>query len=215
MDESFWREKWRENRLGWHQPQAHPMLVRRLAGLRIAPGSRIFLPLCGKTLDVGWLLGQGFRVAGSELVETAIRQLFDELGVAPSIERAGALLRYSADGIDIFVGDLFDLTADELGPVDAVYDRAALVALPPETRPAYAAHVAAITARARQLLITFEYDQSLMDGPPFSVAEEEVMALYAAAFEIDLLESAEVEGGLKGFCPATERAWALTPPRIA
>ncbi|WP_309390770.1 thiopurine S-methyltransferase [Chelatococcus sambhunathii] len=213
MDETFWRDRWRENRLGWHQPQSHPMLVRRLAALGLEAGSRVFLPLCGKTLDVGWLLGQGFRVAGAELVETAIEQLFAELGVEPEIAQAGASLRYGADGIDIFVGDLFDLTAETLGPVDAVYDRAALVALPAETRRAYAVHLAEITNRAPQLLITFDYDQDRMEGPPFSVTEEEVRALYAGDFEIDLLESAEVEGGLKGLCPATEQAWALRPRR--
>ncbi len=211
MDERFWRERWRENRLGWHQPQAHPMLVRRLPEFAPPAGSRVFLPLCGKTLDIGWLLGQGFRVVGAELVETAIQQLFAELGVEPKIEQAGPSLRYSSDGIDVFVGDLFELTAETLGPVDAVYDRAALVALPPEMRPAYAAHLAEITGRAPQLLITFEYDQGLMEGPPFSVPEDEVRALYSAAFEIEPLESVDVESGLKGFCPATERAWALRP----
>lgn len=209
MDHDFWRERWRENRLGWQQPAPHPMLVRHLSALKLEPGARVFVPLCGKTLDISWLLGNGFRVTGAELVETAVQQLFAGLGVEPEIERLGAFSRYWADGIDIFVGDVFALDRATLGPVDAVYDRAALVALPETIRPSYAAHLAEITSRAPQLLITFDYDQSRMDGPPFSVSDEEVRALYAGAYEVALLESAEVEGGLKGACPAIEKIWAL------
>ena len=209
MDAEFWRQKWRDGQLGWHQSKPHPMLVRHLTALGVAPGARVFVPLCGKSLDLGWLLGAGYRVAGVELVEGAVRQLFEGLGVKPEVAQAGRLKRYSADGIDVFVGDLFDLDAKALGPVDAVFDRAALVALPAETRRRYAAHLAEITSRAPQLLITFDYDQSVMDGPPFSVSEEEVRALYGSAFSVEPLESAEVPGGLKGFCPAMEHGWRL------
>jgi thiopurine S-methyltransferase len=211
MDADFWRGRWRENRLGWHQPSAHPMLVRRVGALGLSPGARVFLPLCGKTLDIGWLRGAGFRVVGCELVEAAVRQLFSELGVEPAISEAGRLKRYRADGIDVFVGDVFDLTGAALGPVDASFDRAALVALPGETRVAYAAHLAEITGRAPQLLITFDYDQSLVDGPPFALADDDVRRLYGETYEVAPLESAAVEGGLKGVCPATERAFLLRP----
>ncbi|MET0313797.1 MAG: thiopurine S-methyltransferase [Hansschlegelia sp.] len=213
MDAEFWRERWREGRLGWHHPAAHPMLVRRLPEFGLAEGARVFLPLCGKTLDVGWLLSTGFRVAGAELVETAVEQLFAGLGVEPRIEPAGPLSRYSAPGVDIFVGDIFDLNPATLGPVDLVYDRAALVALPEPIRRRYAAHVTALAAGAPQLLVTFDYDQSRMDGPPFSVTEAEVRALYGSAYDVAPVDSAEVEGGLKGFCPAMERAWALKARR--
>jgi thiopurine S-methyltransferase len=209
MDDDFWRGRWRDNRLGWHRESANPMLVRHVSALGLAPGARLFLPLCGKTLDIHWLLGNGFRVAGCELVETAVEQLFAELGREPAVSDAGALRRYRAEGIDIFVGDLFDLGGEALGRVDGTYDRAALVALPADIRPRYAAHVAGITASAPQLLVTYEYNQSRMDGPPFSVTEEEARGLYAGTYGVALLESAEVEGGLKGVCPATEKVWAL------
>lgn len=211
MEADFWRRKWRDNELGWHRSSANPMLVRHFPALGLKPGARVFVPLCGKTLDIHWLLAKGFRVAGAELVESAVEQLFSELGVAPAIDEVGALRRYGGEGVEVFVGDLFGLAPETLGTVDAVYDRAALVALPAEVRPGYVAHVAAITARAPQLLLTFDYDQSLMDGPPFSVTDEEVRGLYAGAYDAAPLESAEVEGGLKGFCPAMERAWRLTP----
>jgi thiopurine S-methyltransferase len=209
MEGNFWRDRWREGRLGWHQPQAHPMLVRHLGSLALEPGARIFVPLCGKTLDIHWLLGEGFRVAGAELVETAVEQLFAELRQSPTIEPLGRLKLYRAEGIDIFVGDIFDLDAGTLGRVDAIWDRAALIALPQETRGRYEAHVTEISAHAPQLVVTLDYDQSLIDGPPFSVRDEEVRGLYGAAYEVAQLESAEVEGGLKGVCPATEKVWLL------
>ena len=213
MDADFWRQKWRACELGWHRSSANPMLVKHVGALGLAPGARMFVPLCGKTLDIGWLLARGFRVAGAELVESAVEQLFDELGVASTIEQAGPLKRYRADGVDVFVGDLFDLTRETLGPVDAAYDRAALVAMPPEKRPAYAAHVTEITASAPQLLMTFDYDQSRVAGPPFSVPEAEVRELYASAYEVAPLDSAEVEGGLKGFSPVMESVWLLRHAR--
>lgn len=211
MDAEFWRQKWREDRQGWRQAQANLMLVRDIGALGLSEGARIFVPLCGDSVDVLWLLDQGFRVVGAELVEDAVRRLFEGAEGEPDISEAGRLTYFAGERLEVFVGDLFDLGAEALGPVDAVYDRAALVALPPETRAAYAAHVAGITAKARQLLIAFDYDQAVMAGPPFSVPEGEVRALYEGGFTVDRLESADVAGGLKGFCPATETAWRLLP----
>lgn len=210
MDADFWRLRWRDGQTGWRQAAAHPMLTRHIPAI-VEPYARVFVPFCGDSVDVGWLRAAGYRVAGVELVESAVERLFENLGLEPEVETAGALKRYAGEGIDVFVGDLFDLTAGDLGTVDAVYDRAALVALPPETRPAYAAHVSALAGRAPQLLISFDYDQSRMAGPPFSVPGEEVSALYESAYDLELLESAEVEGGLKGLSPATEIAWSLKP----
>lgn len=211
MESEFWRRKWRDDRQGWRQPAPNPLLIRHFDALELSEGARVFVPLCGDSVDIGWLLGRGFRVAGAELVESAVERLFASLGLTPSVTEAGRLKRFTSEGLDLFVGDLFDLDADALGPIDATYDRAALVALPPETRPRYAAHVSAITARAPQLLITFDYDQSQMEGPPFSVPEREVRYLYEKIFEVGRLEDAEVDGGLKGFCPATETVWRLSP----
>ena len=209
MDEQFWLQKWEVNQIGFHNSEAHPLLVAHLGALSLAKGSRVFLPLCGKTRDIHWLLANGFRVAGAELSPIAVEQLFAELGVAPEIATAGTLTRYSAGGIDIFVGDIFALSRDMLGPVDAVYDRAALVALPEVMRGRYAAHLVEITDRAPQLLISFDYDQSLLDGPPFSVDRVEVNRHYAERYDLTLLGSPDVEGGLKGKLAAKEDVWLL------
>ena len=153
MDASFWHQKWADNNIAFHNSEANPLLVKHFDDLSLNAGSRVFLPLCGKTLDIGWLLSQGYRVAGAELSAIAITQLFAELGVEPEISELGKLTHYSAPNLDIFVGDIFQLSGKVLGPVDAVYDRAALVALPGEMRARYTTHLLEITNKVPQLLI--------------------------------------------------------------
>lgn len=215
MDPSFWHQRWQTQETGWHERAANPLLVRHVSALNLPPGSRMFLPLCGKSLDIGWLLAQGYAVAGAELSELAVTQLFTELGLQPSLSPVGSLTRYSAEKIDIFVGNIFDLTREMLGLVEAVYDRAALVALPPDMRPRYAAHVQTLTAAAPQLVICYAYDQSLIPGPPFSVTAEEVHRHYDARYAITSLEQTALPNGLKGTAPATECTWLLTPRTVS
>lgn len=211
MDASFWHERWAKNEIAFHERRANPLLVKYFDELALANGSRVFLPLCGKSLDIHWLLSKDYRVAGAELSKIAIEQLFAELGMTPAISEAGGLSRYSGKNIDIFVGDIFDLSRQILGPVDAVYDRAALVALPEEMRNRYAAHLMEMTDQAPQLLICFEYDQRLLQGPPFSVNDAEVNRHYGDHYELTLLDRVDVAGGLKGKCAARENVWLLKP----
>jgi thiopurine S-methyltransferase len=209
MDPHFWHQKWKDQDIGFHEKEGNALLAKYFARLPIAKGGRIFLPLCGKTRDIAWLLDRGCRVAGAELSELAIRQLFDELAMEPVISRGGDIHLYQAQAIDIYAGDIFGLTRQRLGAVDADYDRAALIALPAATRMAYAAHMMQITGAAPQLLISCEYDQRRMDGPPFSVAGGEVRQLYGTDYQVSLLESRQVPGGLKGKVAADEIAWLL------
>jgi thiopurine S-methyltransferase len=211
MDADFWHRKWANNEIGFHEGAVNPLLVKHFSALGLEPGDRVFLPLCGKTLDIHWLLSNGYRVVGAELSQLAVEQLFDELRVEPVVSACGPTQRYSAPNLDVFVGDIFDVSRELLGPVDAIYDRAALVALPEAMRGRYAAHLMEITARAPQLLICFEYDQSLMAGPPFSLADEEVARHYRTTYELTLLDRADIPGGFKGKFPATESVWLLTP----
>jgi thiopurine S-methyltransferase len=185
------------------------LLLDHFGALSLPAGSRVFVPLCGKTRDILWLLESGYRVVGVELSRMAVEQLFAEMDLQPAISQVGPLTRFAVEDIDIYCGDIFELTGSELGPVDAVYDRAALVALPANMRQRYAEHLAAITGRARQLLIAYEYDQSLQDGPPFAVSADEVRRLYGRHYEPVLLASSEVAGGLRGNCPANEHVWLL------
>jgi thiopurine S-methyltransferase len=211
MDRAFWEERWRSNRIGFHQAEPHPMLTNNLEHLSLKENGRVFVPLCGKTVDIPWLLSQGYRVAGAELSQLAVDQLFASLHETPEITRIGKLARYSAPGVDIFQGDIFEMTSEILGRVDAVFDRAALVALPPEMRPRYAEQLSAISGHAPQLLITFEYDQSLMAGPPFSVPEEEVRRFYGTNYELRLLHDGPPAGGLGRLDEVSEKAWLISP----
>lgn len=213
MEQSFWLQKWQKNEIGFHNPEAHALLVKHFPQLGLQPGARLFLPLCGKTLDIRWLLEQGYRVAGAELSETAIQQLFAELALTPQVTEQGELKRYSAENLDVFVGDMFQLRREALGPVDAIYDRAALVALPENMRVDYAAHLQQITGSASQLLISFDYDQNLQPGPPFCVSDEEIQRLYSSAYQLQLVDAVEVPGGLKGKVTALEKVWLLQSNR--
>lgn len=210
MEPGFWQARWETKQIGFHEGKPNTYLVKHLPRLDLAPGARIFLPLCGKTRDIAYLLGQGFAVAGAELSRIAADELFAELGVVPEITAAGGdLLRFRAPGLDIFQGDIFALEAETLGPVDAVYDRAALIALPPDMRPRYAAHVRAITGAVPQLVVTLVYDQSLVGGPPFSVPASEVHALHDAGYQVTQLDAVTRPDALKGQWEATEEAHLL------
>ena len=213
MHADFWHERWQKREIAFHESAVNPMLSNNFHRLALEPGARVFVPLCGKTLDIAWLLAQRCQVVGAELSELAVRELFEELGVTPTISSSASLKRYATDALEIFVGDIFDLTAQLLGPINATYDRAALVALPTDMRTRYAAHLVALTARAPVLQITFDYDQTQMQGPPFSVPEAELERLYAADYQRQSLQYLPVAGGLKGSTPANEGAWLLTPLR--
>ena len=209
MNSSFWHQRWEKNEIGFHEGKPNPLLVKHFHELSVAKGRRIFVPLCGKTLDIFWLLSRGYRVTGAELSQLAIEQLFMELGMQPEVTTVGNVEQWSANNLDIFVGDIFAVSEKMLGPIDAVYDRAALVAFPEDMRKRYTAHLTEVTKKSPQLLICYEYDQRLMDGPPFSVRNEEVHRHYATAYDLTLLSSTEVAGGLKGKGPAKEDVWLL------
>jgi len=211
MQHDFWHKKWEKNEIGFHLAEANPLLVKHLPTLQLKQGARIFLPLCGKTLDIACLLAAGYRIAGAELSSIAIEDLFSSLNLTPNIKQLGEVTHYSALNIDIFVGDIFTVSPAMLGAVDAIYDRAALVALPEEMRKRYTAHLMALTNNAPQLLICFEYDQSLHAGPPFSICADEVKQHYQARYDLTFLASEVVAGGLKGQCAASEHVWHLKP----
>ncbi|HSH85626.1 MAG TPA: thiopurine S-methyltransferase [Methylophilus sp.] len=211
MQHDFWHQRWQNQQIGFHLDAVNPLLAAHFQALNLQAGQRVFIPLCGKTLDIHWLLSQGIQVAGAELNQLAVDTLFAELGVTPTITEHGSLRLYHAEHIDIFQGDFFTLDKGLLGDVDAVYDRAALIALPANMRIDYSQHLINLTASAPQLLISFHYDQSLIEGPPFNVSAEEVAAHYAQAYDIHLLADEILPTGLKGKFPAQEKLWFLNP----
>ncbi len=211
VDANYWYQKWHKKDIAFHEGETNPLLKEHFSVLDLPEDGRVFVPLCGKTRDIAWLLAQGYSVVGAELSQVAVSELFAELGVEPKMSRIGDLKLYQARNLDIFVGDIFNLDPLFLGRVDAIYDRAALVALPFSMRADYTAHLVKITETAPQLLITFEYNQELMDGPPFSIAEAELAQHYGHCYQLHRVETAEVAGGLKGKVAAVETLWLLHP----
>ncbi len=209
MDAHFWHQRWSNKQIGFHEGEPNAMLVSNFKHLSLGLGQRVFVPLCGKTLDIQWLLHQEIQVVAVELSELAIEELFYELDVTPTVSELGLLKHYQAKNIDVFVGDFFELTQETVGSVDAVFDRAALVALPLEMRDDYTKHLRQITKNAPQLLITFVYDQALMEGPPFSITSDEVKRHYSADFQIKNLQNLPLTGGFKHVSDVKESIWLL------
>lgn len=189
MDADFWLERWRLGQTGFHQNRVTPLLGKYWPDLGVSKGSQVLVPLCGKSLDMVWLASQGHRVLGVELAPLAVEQFFDENRLTPQKRAIPAGTLYSAGEIEIICGDIFALNQADFAECAGAYDRAALVALPSAMRERYVRHVyGQLPASARGLLLTLEYDQHEMDGPPFAVLEAEVRALYDNCAGVSILD---------------------------
>ena len=193
MEKDFWRARWRHNQIGFHLAAVNPRLLAHHEVLATATGTRVLVPLCGKSLDLIWLAARGFDVVGVELSELAVRDFFDEQSLTPTIEADGALTCYRAGNLTVYCGDFFELSRQQLGEVAAFYDRAALVALPERLRVAYVAHLTKLLPTAAVgLLISFEYPPDQKGGPPFPVDEPALRPLYEPAFTLEQLASYDI-----------------------
>ena len=192
MKAEFWHDRWENNRIGFHLNEVNPYLKKYWAFLNLKPGARIFVPLAGKSQDLIWLLEQGYEVVAVELSPLAVEAFFTENKLTAKRSQAGELELWQSEKISFFCGDFFALTEEILGQVDAVFDRASLVALPPEMRQSYATHLTQLCRGAAKLLVTLEYEQSKMDGPPFSVSENELRELYQDNYQIKQLMAQDV-----------------------
>ena len=193
MQQEFWHERWQQNQIGFHSDEVNAYLAQFWPVLGLAAGSRVFVPLCGKSRDMLWLRDQGYEVIGVELSPLAVQAFFAENGLSAVTRRHGKFTLSEAGGIRIYGGDFFELTAELLTDTVAVYDRAALVALPAEMRTAYVAHMQNLLAPgSKTLLVAFDYPQPEMQGPPFSVAGDEVQALYQTWCKVELLHTQDI-----------------------
>ncbi|MBM4283587.1 MAG: hypothetical protein FJ137_23565, partial [Deltaproteobacteria bacterium] len=199
MEESFWVERWTTGQIGFHLPTPHPLLAAHHDA--ITGARHVYVPLCGKTVDLPWLRARGHDVTGVELVPDAVSQLVAEQGLEPTTTTTGAFTHHHIDAdegagrgrLDVLVGDALAVSAPlflsaTAGLADAVYDRAALVALHPSQRAAYVASLLRVLRPGgRVLLITFAYDQTRLDGPPWSIDDDVVRELFASAFTAQTL----------------------------
>lgn len=203
MQPEFWQKRWADNQIGFHQAQISPYLQRHWSQLNLADDAQVLVPLCGKSLDMLWLAGQGHRVLGVELSRKAAEDFFAGHELAPKVTRRGVFTVFEAGNISLWCGDFFALEAADVAKCAGFYDRAALIALPPAMREQYAAHLGKILpSAARGLLITLEYPQAQLDGPPFAVLEGEVDALLGGRWRLQTLEMADILGESPKFLKA-------------
>ena len=189
----LWHQRWFNNQIGFHRLVANDLLIKHWSSLECQPGANVLVPLCGKTLDMHWLNEQGHKITGVELVEKAVRSFFDEAQLTPHVEFQGEHTIFTSEDITIIQGDVFALP-ETMANCQAWYDRAAMVALPSEVRANYVDQIHSLCSPgAVGLMITFAYPQEQMQGPPFSLPDEEVFAVFSERFEVELLESIDLE----------------------
>lgn len=216
MNPEFWQSRWQEKRIGFNQSQINPKLIKYFERLALSSESCVFIPLCGKSIDMVWLLDQGYNVVGAELVESAIKEFFIEQNISYTIKEhadnpdikcyQGQRLNQT---IKLWVADIFELTPHDIGHVDAVYDRAALIAMPPDMRPIYSEQICTLSQNAAQLLLTLHYDQSERAGPPFSISSKQVQQYYSSHYQITEIEGQPSTLNAAPNMAVTEHVWLL------
>ena len=230
MTPEFWHKRWQEKRIGFNQSAVNPLLTEYIDHLDLAVGSRIFVPLCGKSIDMIWLAAQGYDVVGVELVESAVKEFFSENRILYTIinHPRNPNIKYyhwqhENQKIEILVADIFSLSIEDIDYIDAVYDKAALIALPADMRPDYSEQIRQLSGNvdkiehidsynnkaAPQLLITLEYDQNKKDGPPFSINHEQMQQYYGSHYQICKLASEPSSIGSTPDLKVTEHIWLL------
>lgn len=199
MEADFWHNRWENNLTGFHLDEVNPNLTTNWTSLTLPENSRVFVPLCGKSVDLVWLAEHGHNVVGVELSQLAADAFFAENNLKVERRKVGKLELWQSERISIFCGDIFDLDTETLGHIDVVYDRASLIALPPAMRQEYAEKLQKLAQSAPILLVTLEYEQEKMGGPPFSVSESEINTLYNAHYQVKPLSAQDVLGDNERF----------------
>lgn len=211
-DKEFWHEKWAKNQIGFHLADVNPLLVKYWHLLKATSTEKVLVPLCGKTEDLIWLAGQHDSVVGVEISDIAVRSFFSEHFYTPTVTRlSGSHELYQFDEIALYVGDFFTAPIDN---IDIVYDRAALVALPKDMREEYVDRLKSLLKEGgRVLLVTLDYDQHEMSGPPFSVSESEVNSLFSeykvTQINVDIADQYHPKIAKKGLSRFAEIVWLI------
>jgi len=214
MKAEFWHERWSRQEIGFHRKQVHPLLNQFFDRLR-PEHHTIFVPLCGKSIDMLWLADHGLHVVGSELSKLAVSAFFEENKLTQNVLNAEPLQGFQSERVLLWQGDYFALLTSHLNGASCFYDRAALVALPADMRIKYVSKLNKLMPKnAEGLLITFNYDSAQMDGPPFAVPTSEVHQLFAEDWDVtncsqqDVIES---HPGMqaRGLTELIETCWHL------
>lgn len=210
-----WLQRWQDQNIGWHHVEFNTHLLNHWHALHMPRGSLILAPLCGKSRDMFWLAEQGYRIRGIELSPLAVESFFSEHQLQPEVTRVAGFERWRAGPYEIYCGDIFDLARLDNSDIDAVYDRASLVALNPEQRRRYAAMLGELLPeKTRMLLVAMDYPQDEMSGPPYSVAEAEIRSLFEPRFKVQRLHALDLlkdtqRYGEKGLSRMQEQVYLL------
>ena len=221
MEADFWNQRWQSGRIAFHQGRVNAMLEAHVGELALTAGDRIFVPLCGKAVDMRWLADRAYRVIGIELSSVAVRDFFEEQAMPSRVREAHGFAVHEGESVTLWCGDFFSLSRESLGEIAAVYDRAALIALPDEMRTRYVDHLLHVVGpRTPILLLTYEYPEAETKGPPFSVGIEEVYQRFENRRAVTLLESRDVleqelELRRRGLTQLTEHAFLLRSTDLA
>lgn len=216
MEPNFWLERWHKGETGWHRDEVHPELTTNWSTLDLPQRSRVLVPLCGASLDMAWLAGQGHEVIGVDLSQSALEQFLARHRVRHIVMDETGFRTYMGARYQLWCGDFFALPADVFSSADAVYDRAGLFALPPDMRKRYADTLGLrLKPGTKILLVSLTYDAAEMKGPPFSVPDDEVRALFQDCFDITSIKTIDVLAGndglrQRGLTALTETIYLLT-----
>ncbi|WP_138431992.1 thiopurine S-methyltransferase [Fodinibius saliphilus] len=218
MELSYWQSRWQKNNTGWHMETVYPQLPKLWPYLSIDKNSEVLVPLCGKSRDIRWLLEEGHTVTGVEISSKAIQKIKENYPHTFSKERSHGFIVHSSDQLTLWEGDFLTLPPDQVPAPAAIYDKAAIVALPPAMREKYAQKIMALCDPQTQILLqTFEYEQDEMTGPPFSVPESEIHKRFGSHFSLHLLHEQSKFDQLKKFqqrglsSGLMEKVFLLTP----
>lgn len=193
MEKEFWLERWKREEIGFHEGEVNVYLPQFWSGLNVEQGAMVFVPLCGKSFDMQWLREQGYSVLGVELSNIAVQAFFSENGHVPVHSQSDKFEIFEASNIRILCGDYFDLVSAQLARVTAVFDRASMIALPPDMRKRYAQQLVNILpAQAKILFVAIDYPQAQMSGPPFAMGHDEIVALFGEYADIKQLAHNDV-----------------------
>jgi len=187
-----WHSHWSRKTPGFHEGRVNTYLQRFLPLFKLRPADTIFMPLCGKAVDMLWLSQQGFNVVGVELSKVAVESFFEESGLEFEQQEAGEFTLYHSPGITLYQGDFMHLEPQTLSTCSLVYDRASIIAIESFNRAAYKSKMLELIPKATPMLvITLAYNQAQMSGPPFSVPVDEIVKLYQPEYQVELLQSSE------------------------
>ena len=215
MHHDFWHDKWQQNQIGFHEGTVNAYLKAYWPTLQRSIAEPVFVPLCGKSHDLFWINNLGHPVLGVELSPIACKDLFEEAGISAEVTQVPPYIRFAHNDLSILCGDFFSLTAADIAPAKLLYDRAALIALPPEMRKQYVAQLNRLMPEgAEGLLVTLEYPQQEMSGPPFSVLKEEVLTLYERIWQVEQIHEKELSADdpfakRRGLSKLKERVYRL------